>query len=93
MITKEFEAVVNDFKTAFITACGQFYPDFQFGSMFNKKKAGRAFLLSCANQAAYYIDGLFVNNVNCKAEADFFYILFTLNGIEGEVRIEFEADT
>lgn len=92
MITQEFEAVVHDFKSAVTTAFGQFYPDFEFGSMLCEKREGKAFLMSCAKHGANSVDGLFVKNIKQKADHEF-YIVFILNETESEVLIKLEAYT
>ncbi len=46
MITKEFSAVLGDFKTALTTAFGKFYPDFDYGTLLKSGEKGADFLRS-----------------------------------------------
>lgn len=91
MITKEFSAVLGDFKTALTAAFGKFYPDFDYGTQFDKKKAETDFLRCCANQAAGYIDGLFVKKI-LRGDSGFRIDLY-INETEGRVYIDFESYT
>lgn len=91
MITKEFSAVLGDFKTALVTALGRFYPDFEYGTLFKSGKKGLDFLLCCANQAAGYIDGLFVKKI-LRGDSGFRIDLY-INETEGRVYIDFESYT
>lgn len=91
MITKEFEAVLSDFKTALITAAGCFYPDLSYGTSFKNGDKGADFLRCCANQASEYIDGLFVKNIS-RSNSGFQVDLY-INETEGQVYIDFESYT
>lgn len=92
MMTDEFEPVLNDFKMAFKTALGRFYPDFEYGSGFYNGGCGSDFLLCCANQAAGFIDGLFVKKINMTDNKCFTADLL-INEAEGQVLMNIEAYT
>lgn len=89
MITKEFESVLNDYKTALITALGRFYPDFDYGTPLYENKKGADFLLCCANHAGEFIDGLFVKKVMLSENG--FRVSLYINETEGQVDIDFES--
>ena len=91
MITKEFSAVLGDFKTALTTALGKFYPDFDYGTLFKSGEKGADFLRSCVNNATEYIDGLFVKNI--LLDKNGFRVDLYINETEGQVYIDFESDT
>lgn len=92
MMTDEFKPVLKDFKMAFITALGQFYPDFKYGSRLYENGHGADFYLSCANQAASFIDGLFVKNI-CVKDDKRFTVDLLINEAEGQVFMNVEAYT
>lgn len=91
MITKEFSAVLGDFKTALTTSLGKFYPDFDYGTLLKSGEKGADFLRSCVNNAAEYIDGLFVKNI--LLDKNGFRVDLYINETEGQVYIDFESDT
>lgn len=91
MITKEFEAVLNDFKTAFTTALKRFYPDFDYGTLIKSGEKGVDFLRCRANHAAEYIDGLYLKNISPGKNG--FRVDLYINETEGQVYIDFETDT
>lgn len=91
MKTKEFDAVLNDFKTAVITALNRFYPDFDYGTLLFCSDKSDDFLLCRANHAAQYIDGLFVKKILRSAGG--FRVDLYINEEEGQVYINFESDT
>lgn len=92
MTANEITYVLNDFKMALTAAYGNFYPDFEYGSMLYENDKKQEFILSCANQAAGFIDGLFVKNICIEDEKSFSVNLF-INEKEGTVIMRFEADT
>ena len=92
MITDEFASVLCDFKMAITAALGQFYPDFEYGSRLYEKGCGKDFYLSCANQAAGFIDGLFVKTNHLKDDKSFTVDLL-INETQGQVFMHAEACT
>lgn len=92
MMTDEFEPVLNDFKRALKTALGRFYPEFEYGSFLYSAEHGGDFLLCCANQAASFIDGLFVKKINMKDNKCFTADLL-INEAEGQVLVNIENYT
>lgn len=91
MITKEFSAVADDFKTALTTVFGKFYPDFDYGTLLKSGDKGVDFLCCCANHAAVYIDGLYVKKIFRRGSG--FQVDLYINETEGQVYIEFESYT
>lgn len=92
MTVNETTCALNAFKMALTAAYGCFYPDFEYGSMLYEDNGGQEFILSCANQAAGFIDGLFVKSICVKDEKSFSVHLF-INEKERTVIMNFEADT
>lgn len=91
MITKEFSAVLSDFKTALTTASGRFYPDLEYGTLLKSGDKGTDFLCCCANNAARYIDGLFIRKISRSGSG--FQVDLYINETEGQVYIDFESYT
>ena len=79
------------FKTALTSAFGKFINVFDYCTVIISGEKGADFLRSCVNNAAEYIDGLFVKNI--LLDKNGFRVDLYINETEGQVYIDFEYDT